>query len=78
MKITDFLTMDGMGVEIQADAHGTNIAFSCSGCGHPVLAVALENQRGSDEEHPAICKGCGAKYFLDVRAHMEKLYVHSL
>ncbi len=78
MKITDFLTMDGNGDEILADAHGNNIAFSCSECGHPILAVALENQRGSDEDHPAVCKGCGAKYFLDVRTHMEKLYVHRL
>ena len=77
MRITDFLAMDGMGDKILADAHGNNIAFSCFECDHPVLAVALENQRGSDEEHPAICKECGAKYFLDVRSPMEKLYVHS-
>ena len=78
MRIKDFLAMDGMGDKILADAHGNNIAFSCFQCDHPVLAVALKNQRGSDEEHPAICKGCGARYFLDVRSHMEKLYVHSL
>jgi transcription elongation factor Elf1 len=78
MKITNFLALDGMGDKILADAHGNNIAFSCFQCDHPVLAVALKNQRGSDEEHPAICKGCGARYFLDVRSHMEKLYVHSL
>jgi DNA-directed RNA polymerase subunit RPC12/RpoP len=78
MKITGFLAMDGMGDGILADAHGNNIAFSCSECDHPILAVALENQRGCDEEHPAVCKRCGAKYFLDVRSHMEKLYVHRL
>jgi len=78
MKITDFLTMNGMGEEIPADAHGNNIAFSCFKCGHPILAVTLEKQRGSDEEHPAQCKKCSARYFLDVRPNMEKLYVHSM
>ena len=78
MKITDFLTMDEKGDAILADAHGNTIAFSCFDCDHPMLAIALENQRGSDEEHPAVCKRCGAKYFLDIRPHMEKLYVHSI
>ena len=76
MKITDFMVMDGDGNEVKSDAHGNNIAFLCSSCGHPVLAVALENQRGSDEEHLANCKGCGVGYFLDVRNNSEKLYIH--
>jgi hypothetical protein len=42
------------------------------------LATALDNQRGSDEDHPTECKGCGRRYFLDVRPHMEKLYIHQL
>lgn len=75
MKITDFLTMDMDGVEIPADAHGNNIAFNCMECDHPVLATALDNQRGSDEGHPAKCKGCGKRYFLDVRPQVSKLYV---
>lgn len=78
MKITDFLTMNGKGEKILADAYGNNIAFSCFKCGHPVLAIALENQRGSDEEHPVKCRECGSGYFLDVRPNMEKLYVHNL
>ncbi len=77
MKITGFLVMDTHGDVMPADAFGNNLAFCCWECEHPVLAIALENQRGSDEEHPAICKGCGTRYFLDVRAHAEKLYVHS-
>jgi len=76
MKITDFLIMDGNGDEIEADAFGNNIAFSCADCGHPVLAIARENQRGSSEENPVFCKGCGTGYFLDVRSHAEKLYIH--
>ena len=78
MKITDFLVMDDAGVEIRADAFGNNVAFSCQGCGHPMLATALENQRGCDEQHPAVCKGCGRSYFLDVRPDAQKLYVHAL
>lgn len=76
MKITDFLVMDGSGEEIQADPFGNNLAFECLGCAHPVLAVALENQRGSSEKNPAQCRGCGLCYFLDVRIDAEKIYVH--
>ena len=76
MKITNFLIMDTNGVEIEADAHGNNLAFSCPGCGYPVLAVALKNQRGSDEDHPTKCNGCETAYFLDVRLDSQKLYVH--
>ena len=78
MKITGFLVLDSDGREIPADPHGNNLAFSCMACGHPIVAVALENQRGSDEGHPATCKGCNAQYFLDVRPQAEKLYIHSL
>lgn len=78
MKITGFLVMDADGEILDADAHGNNLAFCCTQCGHPVLAVALENQRGSDEDHPARCHGCGARYFLDIREWAEKLYVHMI
>lgn len=78
MKTTDFLVMDGDGVESEADAHGNNVAFNCPSCGHPVLVVTLENQRGSDERHPATCKECREKYFLDVRLRTEKLYIHQV
>ena len=78
MKITDYYSMDGDGEEIHADPHGNNIAICCPSCGHPILLTALENQRGSDENHPATCKGCGKSYYLDVRAHKDMLYVHQL
>ena len=70
--------MGGEGNELQADPHGNNIAICCQTCGHPVLLTALKNQRGSDESHPAICKGCGENYFLDIREHKDMLYVHHL
>ena len=75
MKITEFLILDAEGDEIAADPHGNNVAFCCPACGHPVLAVALANQRGSDEDHPAVCRGCKTAYFLDVRQGTEKLYI---
>jgi len=78
MKITNFFIMDGNGNSIKADAHGNNISFSCLSCGHPVLAIARENQRGSDEEHPSTCKGCGQNHFLDVREHAGKLYIQTM
>ncbi|MFS1982980.1 hypothetical protein BCU00_003580 [Vibrio breoganii] len=80
MKITDFDVFDENGETLEADAHGNSIAFNCFECGHPVLATCLNNQRGSDDEHPANCKGkyCDASYVLDVRERMEKLYVFNI
>ena len=78
MDITGFLIMDGSGAGIPADALGNHIAFCCFACEHPVLATALPNQRGSDEEHPAKCPGCGRGYFLDVRFHAQKIYIHAV
>lgn len=76
MKITGFLLMNSDGVEVSADCFGNNVAFSCPRCGHPVLATALVNQRGSDENHPSKCKGCGQGHFLDVREDAQKIYIH--
>ena len=70
--------MNELGEEIPADPHGNNLAISCPSCGHPLLLIAFDNQRGSDENHPATCKACKQKFFLDVRERAEKLYVLSL
>ena len=78
MKITNFLVMDTDGNEILADPFGNNLAFACPTCGAPVLAVALENQRGWDEDHPAKCRSCETGYFLDIREHAKKLYIHPI
>ncbi len=77
MKVTEFLVMDSEGRRIPADAFGNNVAFCCWKCGHPILAIARDDQRGSDEKHPAKCRGCGKSYFLDVRGEAEKLYIHA-
>ncbi len=76
MKITGFLIMDGTGTEIPADPFGNNVAFCCSRCGHPVLATALPDQRGCDDDHPAKCRRWGKSYFLDVCLQTEKIYIH--
>jgi len=76
MKITDFLIMDSEGNEVAADPFGNNLAFTCMDCGHPILAIALENQRGNSESSPVFCKGCEASYFMDIRVHAKKIYVH--
>jgi len=75
MKISNFLAFDGKGNEIAADSHGNNVAFNCFSCGHPVLAIAREHQRGSSEECPAACKNCGTNHFLDVREAANKFHV---
>ena len=76
MNTTDYLIWDGDGDEIEADAHGNNLAFNCPDYGHPGLAITLENQRSSDERRPTTCKGCGENYFLDLRLRTEKRYIH--
>jgi len=75
MDFTNFLLLDHDGDEAEADASGLHVAFNCAECGHAILASAIENQRGSDEKLPAECRGCGEKYFLDVRPHAGKLYI---
>ncbi|CRX66838.1 hypothetical protein D7U91_07850 [Stenotrophomonas maltophilia] len=78
MRITDFLVMDGEGDQIPADPHGNHVAFNCFECGYPVVAGSLENERGSDEDCPAACRGCGAEYFVDLRLGSKKMYIHLL
>ncbi|KAG1239769.1 hypothetical protein G6F68_018310 [Rhizopus microsporus] len=72
MKIPDFLVMDGEGDEIPADPHGNHVAFNCFECGYPVVAGSLENERGSDEDCPAACRGCGVEYFQPKQGRTEK------
>lgn len=67
MKIEDFCVRrdSGDGKKIAADPYGNNVAFECFQCGHPVLAIARENQRGSKESNPAECRGCHVKYVIE-------------
>lgn len=78
MKITDFSIYDGRGNEVPGDTFGNNVAFECPQCCHPILAIARKDQRGSSEENPARCRGCGARYVLYVPSGSRKLYVYQL
>ena len=70
-----FLIMDGDGNEIPSNAVEDALAFNCEDCDYPILASSVEGKPGSALVRPAICKGCGIGYFLDVRIHAKKIYV---
>ena len=70
-----FLILDGNGNEIPSDAIEDALAFNCEDCDYPIFASSLEGKPGSSLEKPAICKGCGTSYFLDVRTHSKKIYI---
>ena len=78
MKITDFSVMNSNGENVLSDPFGNNVAFTCKACGHPVLAIAIRNQRGGDKEHPSECRGCSAKYFLELHRDAKQVYVRQL
>ena len=75
MMIESFLIMDGNGDEIPSDTVEDALAFNCEDCHYPILASCVEDKPGSALERPAICKGCGTGYFLDVRSHAKKIYI---
>ena len=65
MTVTDFSGIYGNGDIANIDAHGNNVAFLCNKCGHPVLAIAREHQRGSSINKPATCLGCGEDFIIE-------------
>ncbi len=77
IDFTDYIFLDTDGAEeVPVDTLGALVAFNCYVCGHPVICSANENERGYDEEHTSNCKGCNTPYFLDVRYHNQKMYIH--
>ena len=78
MDITNFDVFDEIGNTIDCDILGSHIAFHCFKCDYPVLAVALENERGWDEDNPARCKSCKAPHILDIRAHKDIMYIYAI
>ena len=78
MNIENFIIMDGNGNELESDASGVHLAFTCDACDHPIIASGTIGERGSCEEIPSVCKGCHETYFMDVREHSEKLYVFNI
>jgi predicted RNA-binding Zn-ribbon protein involved in translation (DUF1610 family) len=63
--ITNFRCVDDSGQNVPCDAFGNNVALRCPHCGHPVLAIAREHQRGSDVTNPAECRQCGFKGWIE-------------
>ena len=78
MTITGFVGVYSDGTEAKIDAQGNNVAFSCNKCGHPVLAIAREHQRGYSSNNPAICQGCNEQYFIEVREKTEKIIINNV
>ncbi|MBU2568502.1 MAG: hypothetical protein KJ725_00445 [Gammaproteobacteria bacterium] len=77
MTITGFKGMYGNGEIAKIDAYGNNAAILCNKCGHPVLAIAREHQRGSSIDKPATCLGCGEDFFIEVRESSKKVVIYN-
>ncbi len=77
MKITGFIGVYGNGDPANIDAHGNNAAFSCNKCGHPVLAIARECQRGSSVDKPATCVCCGEAFVIEARESSQKVVIYN-
>lgn len=76
MKITGFDCLKNSGGSLPSDAFGNNLAASCPVCGHPVLFVALANQKGSASSHATVCKGCGRNYYISINETNSSITVH--
>lgn len=77
-KITDFRCVDEKEKEIPCDAFGNNVALSCPRCGHPMLAILRENQRGAHQQNPTICRGCHLQAWLSPDTTKRQLRFHQL
>lgn len=62
--VTDFRRVNEGGRDVPCDAFGNNVAFVCPECGHPMLAIMRDYQRGSSLNNPAVCRGCGLRAWL--------------
>lgn len=74
--ITNFSATTVDEKSVPADAHGNNVAFKCTECGEPVLAVLRDHQRGSSAEKPATCRCCSTSYWLQAVVEENRLIVH--
>ncbi|CAJ2376746.1 MAG: hypothetical protein MPK11_05345 [Gammaproteobacteria bacterium] len=68
------------GKEIPADAQGNNVAFSCIHCKHPVLAIAVEKQRGSPTgKKSAKCIKCKEEYkWTHIDDKQKRIHIRAL
>lgn len=55
------------GVPVLYHAYGTDVAFACPCCDHPVLATpkAPPNIRRGTREHPVACRRCMTNYWVE-------------
>jgi transcription elongation factor Elf1 len=66
MKITNFICIDSEGNQLKSDSFGNNAAVACPNCNHPILFVALQNQKGSAKTHKTKCNGCALDFHIEV------------
>jgi len=76
--ITDFRCVDENEKEIPCDAFGNNVALTCPTCGHPILAIMRENQRGAAANNPAVCRKCHSKVWLSLDIVGRRLRAHRI
>jgi len=76
--ITGFKCIDEESYPVLSDPHGNNIAFRCSGCGGPVLAVMLDHRRGESSSNPSECRACGCRFWLELDERKELLTLHRM
>jgi len=69
---------DGDGDIAKIDAFGNNVAFLCNKCGHPVLAVVRENQRGSSRNNPAVCKACNDEFVIKANETKRSIVIYNV
>lgn len=76
-KITDFICVDVANNRVPCDAFGNNVALACPKCGHPILAIVLENQRGTSESNRSVCRSCNYECWVTI-GEQNRLYLHTL
>ncbi|MDA8014118.1 MAG: hypothetical protein MPK09_00680 [Gammaproteobacteria bacterium] len=76
--MTDLPVFAGENWKIHAHPFGTDVAFKCAECDHPVLATtAFKSHPGKSENSPTACENCGAKYFAEI-FEGEKVLIHAI
>jgi hypothetical protein len=76
MKISNFPCKNSLGEPVSSDTFGNNAAISCPCCNHPILFIALDNQKGSSPSHATECKGCKRSFYINVNMESQTIVVH--
>jgi hypothetical protein len=74
-RVSHLSCVDERDRPVPCDTFGNNVAFACPRCGHPMLAIAREHQRGSSPDNPARCRKC--KYECWVEADRVRVRIFS-